>query len=174
VSSDNIEDIVTPKVVGYSPKAVKVYSLGILGAFAPLIGIFPSIAALTKARGAEAEIALSNGSLAGYDIYKKGIRYAWFGIFSFFINIALIGLLIWAIPQIPTWITSPEFQSILQSTFITEVTNTIPANIDLESLGFTADEIEIIKSLLPAGTDINNVSVNDILKLAAEYGISSN
>jgi hypothetical protein len=173
MSLGKIEDIVTPKVVGYSPKAVKVYSLGMMGAFVPFIGIVPSIMALAKSKKAEEEIALSNGSLSGYDIYKKGIRYAWFGIVSFLINIGLIGLLIWAIPQIPNWVTSPEFQSVLQSTVITDVTNNLPANLDLESLGFTTEEIEIIKSLLPEGTDINNLSVRDILNLAAEYGIVS-
>lgn len=173
VSPDNIEDIVTPKIIGYSPKAVKVYSLGMFGAFTPFIGIFPSVSALVKARAAETEIALSNGSLAGYDIYKKGIRYAWFGIISFFINIGLIALLIWAIPQVPTWVTSPEFQSIIQSTVISDIADTVPTNIDLESLGLSSDEIEIIKSLLPAGTDINNLSVSDILKLATDYGIVS-
>lgn len=165
------KDIVSPKIIGYSPEVVKMHTLALTGALTPILGIVPSIRALIKARRAKRELFLSNGSLDGHSLYKKAVFLGWLGIILFAINIAIAIALVWLIQNASSLLSEPVFQQFLQATSNSEVLNNVPANIDLEELGLSADDLERLREYLPEGIDINNLSVADILRIAKTYGI---
>jgi hypothetical protein len=171
VSDIKQNDIVTPKIIGISPKVVKVYALALIGILVPIFGVVSSITALLKSGKAKQELALSNGSLEGYGLIKKSIFMGWLGILSFFLNLAIIIGLLWLIQNSPTLLSEPAFQQFLQSTN-SEVLNNIPANIDLKALGLSEEDIARLKEVLPDDIDIDNLTVSDILRIAEAYGIT--
>lgn len=160
-----------PIVVGVSPKTVKIYGLSLTGFLVPFFGIVPSIAALAQSRKAKREILQSEGSLTGLDLYKKSLVFAWLGVVSFLINTALIGLLIWLITIIPNLINSPEFRDMVSDN-VSSVVSDVPVDLDLEGLGFTDSEIRQFEDALPEGVTLDNLTLDDIIKLAEEYGIN--
>lgn len=174
MSDSKHEDLVTPAIIGYSPKVVSLHTLALSGFLIPLFGIVSSVAVLFKARKANEELALANGKLEGHALYRRSIILAWLGIISFVINILFILALIWVIQNFDLIVSQATSLQVIQQFSESEVLQNVPANIDLESLGFTPEDIELLKSVLPEGTDVNNLSVSDILKLAAEYGIVQN
>jgi hypothetical protein len=158
-------------IIGISPRTVKMYGFALAGFLMPIFGIVPSIIALAKAKKAKREILLSSGTLAGLDLYKKSLTYAWLGVSSFIFNVALIVFIIWLINVLPSFITSPQFQDVIQNN-LPDIITEVPINIDLESLGFSESDISVLRDALPDGVDINNLTLDDILKLAEEYGIN--
>jgi hypothetical protein len=170
VSDIKHNDIVSPKIIGISPKVVKVHSLALAGVLIPIFGLASSLTALIKSGKAKEELALSNGSLEGYGLYKKAVVLGWLGVLSFFVNILLIIGLIWLVQNAPALLSEPAFQQFLQSSN-SEVLNNVPANIDLKSLGLSDADIARLKEILPEDIDINNLTVSDILRIAEAYGI---
>lgn len=158
-------------IIGISPKTVKLYGFALTGFLVPLFGIFPSLVALFKAKSAKREIIASEGKLGGLDLYKQSLLYAWLGIVSFFINLGLIALLIWLINELPALIASPQFQDTLNNNLYQFMPQE-NLNLDLKGLGFSDADIEAFKNALPEGKDIDNLTLQDILKLAEEYGIN--
>jgi hypothetical protein len=170
------ETLAQEKIIGYSPKAVRVHALGIKALFVPFFGVFFGIAALAQSKSAKREIFDSRESLRGYDLCRKGITYAWLSFVSLLFNLTIIGLVIWAVQQIPLWLENPMVQSILQdgATRLLEGTGVIPGldSLNIDGLGLSSSDLESLKLLLPEGTDINNLTLDDILELAKQYGIN--
>jgi hypothetical protein len=166
------EIIEQEKIIGYSPKAVKVHALGLKAVFIPFFGIFFGVAALIKSRSAKREILHSDKNLIGYDLCRKGITYAVLSFVSLLFNITIIGVLIWGIQQIPTLIENPSVQNLLQdgtAQILTEFGGT--DTLDLQKLGLSDANLDALKAALPEGTDINSLTISDILELAKQYGI---
>lgn len=159
------------EIVGVSPKTVKVYGLALSGFLVPLFGIVPSIAALVKGKKAKQEILSSGGKLSGLDLYKKSLVYAWLGVASFIFHVGLIAFLVWLITIIPSLMTSPQVQELIQDN-VSSIVADVPVTIDLKALGFSDEEVQTLKDVLPDGVDINNLTLEDILNLADEYGIN--
>lgn len=167
------ETFIQDKIVGYSPKAVRVHALGIKALFVPFFGAFFGIAALAQSKSAKREILDSRESLRGYDLVRKGIVYAWLSFMSLLFNLTIIGVLIWAVQQIPTWLENPVVQNLLQDSATEIIGGAVGTNtLDLDALGLSATQIESLKTLLPEGTDIDNLTLNDVLELAKQYGIN--